>query len=76
MKLPAILYLYTGKDEYLKFALAAERRIFDHHMLIDGIPSSTEHYRTVTSLDSHETCDIADHTWSWGYMLMVTGDAI
>ena len=76
MKLPAILYLYTGKDEYLKFAHAAERRIFDHHMLIDGIPSSTEHYRTVTSLDSHETCDIADHTWSWGYMLMATGDSI
>ncbi|MFZ0743533.1 MAG: beta-L-arabinofuranosidase domain-containing protein [Terracidiphilus sp.] len=76
MKVPAILYLYTGKDEYLKFAHAAERRIFDHHMLIDGIPSSTEHYRTVTSLDSHETCDVADHTWSWGYMLMATGDAI
>jgi hypothetical protein len=76
MKLPAILYLYTGKDEYLKFALAAERRIFDHHMLIDGIPSTTEWYRTVTSRDSHETCDISDHTWSWGYMLMATGDAI
>lgn len=76
MKVPAILYLYTGKDEYLKFAHAAERRIFDHHMLIDGIPSSTEHYRTVTSLDSHETCDVADHTWSWGYMLMATGDAV
>jgi hypothetical protein len=76
MKLPAILYLYTGNDEYLKFALAAERRIFDHHMLIDGIPSTTEWYRTVTALDSHETCDIADHTWSWGYMLMATGDAV
>jgi len=33
-KLPAILYLYTGKQEYLKFAQAAQRRIFDHHMLI------------------------------------------
>jgi hypothetical protein len=76
MKLPAILYLYTGKDEYLKFALAAERRIFDHHMLIDGIPSTSEWFREVTSLDCHETCDIADHTWSWGYMLMATGDAI
>ena len=76
MKLPAILYLYTGKEEYLKFAHAAERRIFDHHMLIDGIPSTSEYYRTVTSLDSHETCDISDHTWSWGYMLMATGDAI
>jgi hypothetical protein len=76
MKLPVILYLHTGKDEYLKFALAAERRIFDHHMLIDGIASTSEDYRTVTSLDLHETCDIADQTWSWGYMLAATGDSI
>jgi hypothetical protein len=75
-KLPAILYLYTGKEEYLRFALAAQRRIFDHHMLIDGIPSTSEFFQTVTSLDSHETCDIADHTWSWGYMLMATGNSI
>jgi hypothetical protein len=73
-KLPAILYMYSGKDEYLKFALAAQRRIFDHHMLIDGIPSTSEWYETITSLDSHETCDIADHTWSWGYLLLATGD--
>jgi DUF1680 family protein len=76
MKLPAILYLYTGKQKYLKLAQAAERRIFDHHMLIDGIPSTSEYYRTTTSLDLHETCDIADHTWSWGYQLMATGDAV
>ena len=75
-KLPAILYCYTGKDEYLKFALAAQRRIFDHHMLIDGVPSTSEDYRTVTSLDSHETCDIADHSWSWGHILMATGQAV
>ncbi len=76
IKLPAVLCLYTGKEEYLKFAEAAERRIFDHHMLIDGIPSTSEFYATVTSLDMHETCDIADHTWSWGYQLMATGDAV
>jgi hypothetical protein len=75
MKLPAILYIYTGKDEYLRFALALERRIFDHHMLIDGIPSTSEEFRTLTSLDAHETCDISDHTWSWGYMLSATGDS-
>lgn len=74
-KIPAILYLSTGKAEYLKFAQAAQRRIFDHHMMIDGVPSTSEWFRTVTSLDSHETCDIADHTWSWGYMLMATGDS-
>lgn len=75
-KQPALLYLYTGKQEYLEFALAAQRRIFDHHMLIDGIPSTSEWFSTVTSLDSHETCDMTDHTWSWGYFLMATGDAI
>jgi hypothetical protein len=73
-KLPAILYIHTGKPEYLRFALAAQRRVIDHHMLIDGIPSTSEWYRTTTSLDSHETCDISDHTWSWGYLMMATGD--
>ncbi|MEO7719696.1 MAG: beta-L-arabinofuranosidase domain-containing protein [Capsulimonas sp.] len=75
-KQPAILYAHTGKTEYLKFALAAQRRVFDHHMLIDGIPSTSEWYRTKTSLDSHETCDISDHTWSWGYLLTATGDGV
>jgi hypothetical protein len=75
-KQPAVLYLYTGEEHYLKFALAAQRRIFDHHMLIDGIPSTSEKYRTTTSLDSHETCDISDHSWAWGYMLMATGNAV
>jgi hypothetical protein len=75
-KQPAILYMYTGNSHYLKFALAAQRRIFDHHMLIDGIPSTSEVYRTRTSLDSHETCDITYHTWSWGFMLMATGDSV
>ena len=75
-KQPAILYMYTGKAEYLKFALADQRRMFDHHMLIDGAPSTSEWFSTRTALDSHETCDISDHTWSWGYMLQATGDAV
>jgi hypothetical protein len=75
-KLPAILFMYTGKSEYLQYALAAQRRIFDHHMLIDGVPSTSEYFRTRTALDSHETCDITDHTWTWGYMMMATGEAI
>jgi hypothetical protein len=73
-KLPAILYAHTGDPEYLKFAIAAQQRIFDHHMLVDGIPSTSEFFRTTTSLDAHETCDITDHTWSWGHFLVITGD--
>lgn len=72
-KQPAILYAYTGKQEYLHYALDAQRRTF-RYMLIDGIPSTSEWYRGTTALDSHETCDISDHTWSWSHVLMATGD--
>ncbi len=75
-KQPALLYLYTGNKDYLTFGLAAQRRIFDHHMLIDGVPSTSEWFATRTALDSHETCDITDHTWSWGYYLQATGDGL
>ncbi len=73
-KQPALLYIHTGKWEYLEFALAAQRRVFDHHMLIDGVPSTSEWYRGTTSLDCHETCDIVDHTWTWGYLMQATGE--
>jgi uncharacterized protein len=73
-KLPAILYLYTGDEEYRKFVVAAQKRVFDHHMLIDGIPSSSEAFAGTSALDEHETCDITDHSWCWTYVLQATGD--
>lgn len=73
-KLPAILYLYTGNEHYRKFVVAAQQRVLNHHMLIDGIPSSSEGYAGTTALDEHETCDITDHAWAWTYILMATGD--
>ena len=75
-KLPAILYLYTGNEDYRKFVVAAQRRVFDHHMLIDGIPSSSEGYAGTTALDEHETCDITDHAWAWTYIMQATGDGV
>lgn len=75
-KLPAILYMYTGNADYLRYAVAAQERIFTHHMLIDGIPSCEEEFSGIGSLNAHETCDITDMSWSWGYLLMATGDGI
>ncbi len=75
-KLPAILYMHTGNPEYLRFATAAQDRIFNHHMLVDGMPSTSELYAGTSALDAHETCDIVDHTWTWGYLLMATGDGV
>lgn len=73
-KLPAILYMHTGKAEYLDFAIAAHERIDLHHMLISGLPSSAEEFWDRSPLDAHETCIISDLTWNWGYLLMATGD--
>ena len=74
-KLGAILYMYTGKKEYLDPSIAAYKKLDKYHMLIDGVNVSTEELHPVTPLESHEICDISDYTWSVGYLLMATGNA-
>ncbi|MFT3823365.1 MAG: glycoside hydrolase family 127 protein [Chitinophagaceae bacterium] len=74
-KLPAILYSYTGKPEYLAAAVNAFAKLDRDHMLPDGVPSSNEFLAGRDPFKSHETCDITDYSWSAGYLLMATGDA-
>jgi len=74
-KLGALTYLYTGIRRYLKATVNAFRKLDRNHMLIDGIPSSTERLTGRDSLASHETCAIADFIWSAGYLLLATGSA-
>ena len=73
LKIPLMLFSYTGKPKYLEIALNIERKIERDHLLPDGIPSSAEHLTGNNPLCSHETCDISDFTWTWGYFLEVTG---
>jgi hypothetical protein len=75
VKVPAILYSYTGKQEYLKEAENGIQKMEKHHMLISGLPSSTEHFRGISDLAGHETCNTAVFPYSYGYMLRITGDA-
>lgn len=74
-KLGAVLYIYTGNEEYLDATKHAYEKLDRDQMLIDGVCSSSEFLRGKDPLDSHETCDIADYTWSMGYLLMATGEA-
>lgn len=75
MKVPMLLYQYTGKEEYLHAALHADYKMERDNMLVDGVNSSSEALAGNDALASHETCDISDYTWSIGYFLMATGDA-
>ena len=75
MKVPMILAAYTGKQEYFDQAVNVERKLVRDHMLPDGCPGSTERVRGNNVHLGHETCDVADYTWSLGYYLETTGDA-
>jgi len=73
-KLGAILYGATGNRRWLNATRNAYAKVDRDHMLIDGVHSSSEHLHGKDPLECHETCDIADYTWSLGYLLMATGD--
>jgi DUF1680 family protein len=74
-KQPALLYLATGDRALLGAAVNAFGKLKRHHQLLCGVPSSTEHLRGINSLAGFEICNIADYTWSLGYLLMATGRA-
>ncbi len=74
-KQAAILYLATGKKEYLDAATGAFRSLQRDHELVDGVLSSDSGLSGKEPIRQHETCVIIDYTWSLGYMLMASGDA-
>lgn len=76
LKLPVLLYAYTGNHRYLELALNALRKAERDDMLPDGVIASAEALvGSANVINSHETCDIADYTWTLGYFLMTTGES-
>ena len=73
-KLGAILYLYTGKKEYLDASIASYKKIDRYFMLIDGLHCSNEYLNSNGVMQSHETCCISDYTWSLNYLYEATKD--
>lgn len=75
LKLPLLLYAYTGKERYLELAMTAIRKVERESMLPDGVPTSAEFLLGNDIHNSHETCDIVDLTWTLHHYLAVTGGA-
>lgn len=73
-KQPAILYLYTGEEKYLDAARGFFESVDKKSGLVDGVPASYEQTYAKSPEALHETCDVSDFLWSYGYMLMATGD--
>lgn len=72
-KLGAILYSCTGKKEYLAPVIKAYKKIDRYQMLPDGLHCSDEFLLDNDYMQAHETCDVTDHSWALGYLLMATG---
>lgn len=75
VKIPAILYSYTGKKEYLEEALHGISQMEKYDMLVSGVPSSTEHLNGISETAGHETCNLSTIPYTYGYMLQITGNA-
>ncbi len=74
VKLPVLLYIYTGDEKYLKGAEAGLQLVLDLHEQIPGLPSSNEDFAGRDPLQGYETCVINDFAWALGYFLMATGN--
>ena len=73
-KLGALMYAATGDRDSLDATLHAYAKVERDHLLADGLHSGAEAMSGNGPLESHETCTIADHTWSLGHLLQITGD--
>jgi len=75
LKLPVLLYMHTGNEHYMDLARNVIKNIDKDHILPDGVPVSNEPLTgNKNVISSHETCDIADYSWTLGYFLMATGE--
>lgn len=72
VKIPVLLYMYTGNQEYLDVAEHSIEMIERDQMGPSGVPSCNECMMSKDPMQSHETCVTSDLTWSLGYFLMAT----
>lgn len=74
LKIPVILYINTGKKEYLDAAIHGIQKVYKYHGLADGIPSGNEAHDGNMPNEVHETCCVSDAQWALGYFLQATGE--
>ena len=75
LKCLPLMFSYTGDRTALRLAERAYQKVLDNSLMPDGGIVSAEHLEP-TAFDSvHESCDITDWSWSFGYLFMATGEA-
>ena len=75
LKCLPLMFSYTGNREALRLAERAYRKVLDNSLMPDGGIVSSEHLEPAAFDSVHESCDITDWSWSFGYLFMATGEA-
>jgi hypothetical protein len=74
LKLLPLMYCYTGDAKSLELAKLAYEKVLSQSLMPDGGIVSSESMGPVAFNSLHETCDITDWSWSFGYMLLASGE--
>lgn len=74
LKLLPLMYCYTGDAQALELANQAYRKVERDSLMPDGGIVSSESMSTTAFNSLHETCDITDWSWSFGYLMMASGE--
>lgn len=75
VKIPALLYRVTGNQAYLEDAILGLQSMERDHLLVSGLPSSTEHFGGRSASAGTETCNTATFPYTYGTLLQITGAA-
>ena len=74
LKCLPLMYSYTGDAQALSLAKRAYQKVVDNSLMPDGGIVSAEQLEKTAFYSVHESCDISDWSWSFGYMFMATGE--
>jgi uncharacterized protein len=75
IRVPALLYPWTGNKDDLTATLKAIAWLDQHHTLPMGLSSSEEYHAGIGATRNVETCNVAASMWTYLWMLRITGDA-
>ena len=74
IRLPALLYPWTGETRFLDATRHAFRWVEQQHLLPYGVSSGEEFLSGVGAFRLTETCDVAADLWSSIWMYRITGE--
>ncbi|MCY3022809.1 MAG: glycoside hydrolase family 127 protein [Planctomycetota bacterium] len=76
IRLPALLYPWTGDAHYLQATLKAFAWVDERHMLPYGVASGEEYLSGIGAFRKTETCNVTADLWSTVWLYRILGERV